>query len=230
MSIQSCNMHCSSEIAISEVGRKGIATVDTILNQERIFMTFQEDEVSLILKALTFSAEKHKNQRRKGAESLPYINHPIVVAQILWKVGGVREIPVIVAAILHDTVEDTETTLPEIEAHFGAEIRKLVEEVTDDKTLKKEERKLRQIEHAPHLSIGAKQIKLADKISNVNDVAFASPPDWPHQRKVEYLNWADKVVKGLQGCNEKMEKFYRTAMDRALERLGGEGLFGVLLR
>src|SRR5689334_21040807 len=126
-------------------------------------MTFEGKDISLILKALSFSAEKHKSQRRKGAEESPYINHPINVAQLLWEVGGVREIATIVAAILHDTVEDTETTPEEIEENFGQVVRKLVEEVSDDKSLPKAERKRLQIEHAPHLSLGAKQIKLADK-------------------------------------------------------------------
>src|SRR6266568_91129 len=137
-------------------------------------MTFKEDDISAILKALSFSAKKHRNQRRKGAEGSPYINHPIDVAETLWKVGGVRDISVIVAAILHDTVEDTETTLAEIEEHFGPVVCSLVQEVTDDKSLPKPERKRLQIEHAPHLSTGAKQIKLADKISNIHDVAFRS--------------------------------------------------------
>ncbi len=89
-------------------------------------MTFEEADISLILRALSFSARKHKNQRRKGAEGSPYINHPIDVAETLWKVGCVRDISVIVAAILHDTVEDTETTLAEIEEHFGPVVRSLV--------------------------------------------------------------------------------------------------------
>lgn len=185
-------------------------------------MTFEEDDISLILEALTFSAEKHKNQRRKGAAGSPYINHPINVAQILWKVGGVRDIAVIVAAVLHDTVEDTGTTLSELEEHFGQAVRKLVEEVTDDKSLPKHERKRLQIEHAPHLSIGAKQIKLADKISNIEDVAFAPPADWPHQRRMDYLTWADNVVSGLRGCNEQMEELYNTAMGRARAQLSAE--------
>jgi (p)ppGpp synthase/HD superfamily hydrolase len=192
-------------------------------------VTFEECDISLILKALTFSAEKHKNQRRKGPQASPYINHPINVAQILWKVGGVRDIAVIVSAILHDTVEDTETTPAELERHFGPTVRKLVEEVTDDKRLEKAERKRLQIEHARHLTTGAKQIKLADKISNIEDVAFAPPADWPQQRRMEYLEWADKVVEGLRGCNAQLEQFYNESMDRARERLKDEGLLGVLL-
>lgn len=185
-------------------------------------MTFQEQDISLLLKAVKFSAEKHKTQRRKGAEGSPYINHPIAVAEALWTVGGVRDISVIVAAILHDTVEDTKTTLPEVEAHFGPVVRSLVEEVTDDKSLLKPERKRLQIEHAPHLSNGAQQIKLADKISNINDVAFAPPAHWAHQRRVDYLAWADAVVAGFRGCNVKLENMFDTVMKTARQRLSEE--------
>jgi len=139
-------------------------------------MNFKEEDLSLLLKAVKFSADKHKTQRRKGAEGSPYINHPIDVAETLWKLGGVRDLSVIVAAILHDTVEDTDTTLSEIEEYFGPVVRSLVQEVTDDKTLPKPERKRLQIEHAPHLSTGAKRIKLADKISNIKDAGPSLVP------------------------------------------------------
>lgn len=129
----------------------------------------------------------------------------------------------IVAAILHDTVEDTETTLAEIEEHFGQVVRSFVQEVTDDKSLPKPERKRLQIEHAPHLSKGAQQIKLADKISNINDVAFAPPAHWPHQRRVDYLTWADNVVRGLRGCNEQMEELFDKAIGQARLQLANAG-------
>ncbi len=119
-------------------------------------MTFKEEDISQLLTAVRFSAEKHKAQRRKGSDSSPYINHPIAVAETLWTVGGVRDMSV-VAAILHDTVEDTETTFAEVEEHFGPVVRSLVEEVSDDKSLPKLERKRLQIEHAPHLSINRKR-------------------------------------------------------------------------
>ena len=144
------------------------------------------------------------------------------MAETLWKVGGVREISVIVAAILHDTVEDTDTTLSEIEEHFGPVVRSLVQEVTDDKSLPKPKRKRLQIEDAPHLSTGAKQIKLADKISNINDVAFAPPAHWPYQRRVDYLSWADSVVRGLRGCNEQMEELFDKTISQARSQLEDE--------
>jgi len=185
-------------------------------------MTFNEEEVSLLLKAVQFSAETHKTQRRKGAEGSPYVNHPIAVAETLWRVGGVRDLPVIIAAILHDTVEDTETTFADIEEHFGPIVRSLVQEVSDDKSLAKLERKLLQIEHAPHLTKGAQQIKLADKISNINDVAFVPPAHWPFERRVDYLAWAEKVVSGLRGCNPRMEELFDETMTRARMRLEAE--------
>ena len=185
-------------------------------------MNFKEEDLSLLLKAVKFSADKHKSQRRKGAEGSPYINHPIDVAETLWNVGEVREVSVIVAAILHDTVEDTNTTLLEIEENFGPVISSIVQEVTDDKTLPKPERKRLQIEHAPHLSAGAKQIKLADKISNISDVAFAPPAHWSHERRVDYLAWADSVVGGLRGCNKQMEELFDKTMSRARAQLDAE--------
>jgi guanosine-3',5'-bis(diphosphate) 3'-pyrophosphohydrolase len=140
----------------------------------------------------------------------------------LWRVGEVRDLSVIVAGLLHDTVEDTDTTPGEIEALFGDQIRALVEEVTDDKSLEKAERKRLQIEHAPYLSRGAKQIKLADKIANIYDVAFAPPPDWQIQRRIEYLSWADRVVAGLRGCNARLEENYDTVMKSARRKLDEE--------
>jgi guanosine-3',5'-bis(diphosphate) 3'-pyrophosphohydrolase len=183
---------------------------------------FKQEDISLLLKAVKFSAEKHKTQRRKGAEGSPYINHPIDVAEMLWNAGSVRDIHVIVAAILHDTVEDTRTTPAEIEEHFGPEVRSLVQEVTDDRSLPKPERKRLQIEHAPHLSVGAKQLKLADKISNIHDVAFAPPADWSYQRRVDYVTWADRVVNGLRGCNEGLEQLFDKTISRARSQLHGE--------
>ena len=185
-------------------------------------LTFAEEDISLILKAVKFSAERHKKQRRKGVDGSPYINHPIEVAETLWRIGGVRDVNVITAAILHDTVEDTETTPEEVGEHFGAKVRALVEEVTDDKQLPKPERKRLQVEHAPTLSTGAKQIKLADKIYNIDDVAFRPPNGWSLQRRSEYLAWADRVVMGLRGCNQQMEEHYDAVMRKARQNLEAE--------
>ena len=121
------------------------------------------------LKALSFAASKHRNQRRKDAVKTPYINHPIAVADILLSEAGVADEVVLMAALLHDTVEDTDTTLDELEQHFGRVVRDVVAEVTDDKSLPKAVRKQQQIEHAADLSDRARLVKLADKISNVRE-------------------------------------------------------------
>lgn len=181
---------------------------------------FDEHDVGRILEAARFSAEKHRDDRRKGDDESPYINHPLEVAETIWRVGGVRDLDTIVAAILHDTVEDTDATAEEIGERFGAAVRALVEEVTDDKELAKEERKRLQVEHAPHLSPGAKQIKIADKASNVRDVAHHPPAGWSHERKVRYLDWADEVVAGLRDASPRLAEHYDRVVREAREVLG----------
>jgi len=151
-------------------------------------MTISEDELKLLLQALAFSAHKHKDQRRKDVDSSPYINHPISLASILCNEGHVTDIDVICGALLHDTVEDTDTTAAELEDRFGPIIRDIVMDVTDDKTLDKPDRKRLQIEHAAHISEQAKLVKLADKISNLRDVAENPPPAWSLERRQGYFD------------------------------------------
>ena len=150
--------------------------------------------LAMVIKAAVFAAQRHCHQRRKGVDAAPYINHPLEVADILASLGGVQELPVLLAALLHDTVEDTATTLEELEAEFGRDVRLLVAEVTDDKRLPKAERKRLQVEHAPSMSQGARQIKIADKISNLRDLISNPPADWSAQRRREYVDWASQVV------------------------------------
>lgn len=178
-----------------------------------------------LLKALHFAANKHRDQRRKDVEASPYINHPIEVAELLALVGGVSDPVTLQGAVLHDTIEDTKTTPEELEEAFGREVRRVVEEVTDDKRLPKAERKRRQIEHAPHLSARAKQIKLADKISNVRAVTQSPPADWSLGRREEYLDWAGQVVSGLRGCNLSLEGYFDQVLEegRCLLRADDRG-------
>jgi len=177
--------------------------------------------VAMLLAALAFAARKHRDQRRKGAEASPYINHPIEVAEILARIGGVDDVTVLQAALLHDTVEDTQTLPDELEREFGTAVRKLVEEVTDDKTLPKAERKRLQIEHAPHLSSRAKLIKLADKICNVRDVTQSPPKDWENRRRAEYFDWAARVVLGCRGTNRDLEQYFDAVLRKARTVLSG---------
>lgn len=169
---------------------------------------FSEQDLGALLEAVAFAAVKHQDQRRKGHRHLPYINHPVRVAETLWSVGGVRDMTTLVAALLHDTLEDTETTAAEIELQFGPEVLGLVQEVTDDKSLPKAVRKQRQIEHAAHSSHRAKMIKLADKIYNVSDLTNEPPADWPKSRLVQYVDWSELVVAGLRGVSLPLETLY----------------------
>jgi guanosine-3',5'-bis(diphosphate) 3'-pyrophosphohydrolase len=159
-----------------------------------------------LLRALHFAADKHRDHRRLDPDASPYINHPIEVAETLARVGCVTDIEVLQAAILHDTIEDTDTTGDEIEAHFGPGVRGLVEEVSDDKNLAKDERKRLQIEHAPKISDRAKLVKLADKICNVRDVSHAAPTEWSLERRNEYLAWSRAVVDGCRGVSDALEQ------------------------
>jgi GTP diphosphokinase / guanosine-3',5'-bis(diphosphate) 3'-diphosphatase len=176
------------------------------------------NDLSTILKAASFAAKKHTHQKRKGADGEPYINHPLEVANLLANVGKVEDYNILIAGILHDTVEDTETTGEELTELFGAEVCGFVLEVTDDKSLPKQERKQKQIEHAPHLSRGAKQIKLADKISNIRDVTENPPHDWSKERRLEYVEWGEKVVAGLRGVNSELEKCFDETVSRARQK------------
>ena len=180
---------------------------------------FSEQDFDMFVRALRFATDKHQNQRRKGRSQLPYVNHPIRVTDILWRVGGVRNVPTLLGALLHDTLEDTDTTPDEIETLFGPEVLVLVQEVTDDKTLPKAMRKQLQIEHAPHLLEGARLIKLADKIDNVYDISHDPPESWPHERLVAYLDWAEAVVAGLRGVNAALEARFDVVLGEARELL-----------
>ena len=178
-------------------------------------MSDRRHPVTLLLEALHFSADKHRDQRRKDHGASPYINHPIEVATVLATVGGVTNIDTLVAAVLHDTIEDTQTTADGIEERFGPDVRKIVEELTDDKDLPKYERKRLQVTTAPRLSAHAKVIRIADKICNVRDVAQAPPAEWSLDRKRTYLDWTAYVVEGCRGVNKELDSYYDEVLDQA---------------
>lgn len=172
---------------------------------------------AVFIKAVAFAAEKHRNQRRKDADASPYINHPIALANVLANEAGVRDVAVLCAAILHDTIEDTETTAVELEEAFGTHITSIVLEVTDDKSLEKHVRKQHQIDHAPHSSPEAKLVKLADKICNLRDILASPPSDWSIERKVAYFDWAEQVVSGLRGTHTGLEAVFDSLRARHVE-------------
>lgn len=165
-----------------------------------------KNPIILLMKAAHFAAIKHTDQRRKGERQEPYFNHLSDVAQILAECTNGEDPILIAGGLLHDTLEDTETTYDELVAEFGAEIADLVQEVTDDTTLPKTERKRLQIENAPHKSPRAKMIKIADKISNIKSIKNSPPTNWTEERKEKYLDWAKKVVNGCRGSNSGLER------------------------
>jgi guanosine-3',5'-bis(diphosphate) 3'-pyrophosphohydrolase len=166
------------------------------------------DTLSELIKAIAFAAGKHRDQRRKDVCASPYINHPIQLVNVLCNEAGVTDVNVLCAAILHDTIEDTETTAEELTQHFGLQICTIVLEMSDDGNLCKTDRKNEQIKHAPGLSDEAKLVKLADKICNLRDVADNPPAGWGLQRRQEYFDWAKAVIDGLRGIHPGLESIF----------------------
>jgi GTP diphosphokinase / guanosine-3',5'-bis(diphosphate) 3'-diphosphatase len=169
-------------------------------------------ELVSVLDAAEFAARVHQNQRRKGRANRPYIGHCIEVASILASVGKVEDANVIIAGLLHDVVEDTDTTNEDLRTRFGDIVADLVAEVTDDRALKKKDRKQLQIEHAPSLSPGARLIKVADKISNVREIASDPPRKWGVGRQRKYFDWAESVVNAMGIVDPEM----RLVFDKTL--------------
>lgn len=170
-----------------------------------------------IFVALRFAAEKHKHHRRKGGRDIPYINHPIGVATLLATIGEVTDPDVLAAALLHDTVEDTDTTPEELERLFGPVIAGLVAEVTDDPDLTSAQRKATQEREAPFKSPNAKLIRLADKTCNIYDITHEPPPTWSDERRRAYFDWAERVVAGLRGVSAPLEAEFDLRLEHARE-------------
>ncbi len=171
----------------------------------------QPTPTARLMRAAVFAARVHAGHRRKGAAAEPYVNHVLEVAQILAEHGAPEE--AILAALLHDTVEDSDTdpdpiTHDRLVAEFGAEVAGLVAEATDDKSLPKEARKALQVRHAAGRSPAAKMLKLADKISNLRAITASPPAGWDHARRVEYVGWAGRVAAGLKGANLALDALF----------------------
>ncbi|MEZ5320106.1 MAG: HD domain-containing protein [Vicinamibacterales bacterium] len=169
--------------------------------------------------ALAFASRRHVGQLRKDGRT-PYVNHLIEVCDVLVRDGRVGQVDVLMAAALHDTVEDTATTFDEIAQAFGDDVAGLVREMTDDTTLPRTERRRRQVVHAPHLTDAAKLIKIADKISNIRDVVRAPAPDWSMDRRRDYLDWAERVVAGCRGVNAALDAAFDATLREGRTALG----------
>jgi guanosine-3',5'-bis(diphosphate) 3'-pyrophosphohydrolase len=175
----------------------------------------------LLLAAVEFAESRHRGQDRKGVDPPPYITHPIAVARLLADHGYAGETVALCAAILHDTVEDTDATIEELAERFGPQVASVVAEVTDDKGLPVEARKRAQIEHAPHMSREAKLVKLADKTANVRDLVARPPKGWSDDRRRAYVAWAATVVAGLDAPAGPLLAAFDAAVAEARRVLGG---------
>lgn len=170
--------------------------------------------LALVLKAAAFAAERHRRQRRKDLHATPYINHPLALASVLSVEAGVTDPEVLAAALLHDTLEDTETTASELREAFGERVAAIVDEVTDEPDIDDDLRRQRQVDRAGQLSLGARLVKLADNIANLRDVAERPPHAWGLTRKRDYFDWTARVVAGLRGTHPVLESLFDQAQSR----------------
>ena len=161
-------------------------------------------ETSRLLHAIRFAAEQHRDHRRKGKTAAPYINHPIAVAEQLARAGHEDNTDLLMAAVLHDVVEDTETEAEDLEALFGPKVTQFVMEVSDDKSLEAYERKKLVVRNIAEKSPEAQLIKLSDIVANVYDVIH-HPPNWDDQRKGWYFDWCENVVDKIRGTHKDLE-------------------------
>lgn len=167
-----------------------------------------------VVEAAHAAARWHTHQRRDGAAAEPYVNHLLEVASLVAEATGGEDPNLVIAALLHDAVEDQDVSPAFIAETWGEDVARLVMEVTDDKALDKAMRKRLQVESAPHKSERAKVLKLADKTANLRAIAASPPVDWSMQRRLEYLAWARDVAKALRGVNPGLEaEFDRAASD-----------------
>ncbi|MGJ4952951.1 HD domain-containing protein [Bradyrhizobium sp. HKCCYLS20291] len=162
----------------------------------------------LVSEAAELAARRHAGQKRKGRDEEPYINHLAEVANILSLGCNGEDAELVAAGWLHDVIEDTDTAVDELSERFGRRVAGMVEEVTDDMTLPKSERRAVQIIAAPGKSDDAKQIKIADKISNIR-ARIVFEPDLEQQLELmEYVGWAEQVVAGCRGVNARLDALF----------------------
>jgi (p)ppGpp synthase/HD superfamily hydrolase len=173
------------------------------------------NDLTRIMQAADEAARWHVDQRRKGQAAEPYINHLLEVACLVTTATEGREPDVVIAALLHDSVEDQGIAIEQIASAYGRKVADIVSEVTDDKSLPKAERKRLQVETAAHKSREARLIKLADKTSNVRAIANSPPPDWPVERRLDYVRWAGEVVARIRGTSPWLEQQFDEASKAA---------------
>jgi (p)ppGpp synthase/HD superfamily hydrolase len=178
-------------------------------------------DLVLLTRAADYAARQHIAQRRKGERAEPYINHLTEVAALLAEATAGDDVVLLMGGLLHDTLEDTDATYEDLLERFGPEVAALVAEVTDDKSLPKEERKRLQITKTPAKSRRAKLLKLADKTSNLRSLVQSPPAGWSRQRLADYVVWARDVVRSCRGLNPRLEAAFDAAQEEASRHFGG---------
>jgi (p)ppGpp synthase/HD superfamily hydrolase len=174
-----------------------------------------------IMQAADAAARWHVHQRRKGQAAEPYVNHLIEVASLIAAATEGQEPEAVIAALLHDAVEDQGVTVEQIASDYGSSVAGIVKDVTDDKSLPKTERKRLQVETAGHKSREARLIKLADKTSNLRAIASSPPAGWSVERRLEYVRWAREVVMRIRGTSPWLERQFDEAATRAEQSVTG---------
>lgn len=174
------------------------------------------EDVILLARALDFAARKHMDQRRKGLAEEPYVNHLAEVARLLAEATCGTDVNLVCAGLLHDTIEDQGVRRDDLAIAFNEDIAALVEEVTDDKSLEKQERKRLAIEKVGAMSARARLLKLADLTSNLRSLAASPPREWPPERRRAYFDWAREVAAGCRGLNSSLDGAFDEAWQRGV--------------
>jgi (p)ppGpp synthase/HD superfamily hydrolase len=170
-------------------------------------------QIEKLFEALEYASKLHKDQRRKGNGGSPYVNHLIEVASLLSRVAEVTDHEVIIAAILHDVLEDTEAREGDIFDRFGGTVLAYVKHVTDDKLLSLEKRRIAQLKSIENSSSQIQLIKLADHCSNIASL----PPSWDRARLESYISWSHSIAVHCYSASEELAKVYKKRYDSALE-------------
>ena len=153
---------------------------------------------------------RHAGQCRPNHSREPKINHIEEVAQLVKESGGNQD--EVAAAWLHDIIEDTNTTIEEIDELFGLEIAQLVDGLTDPpefSSLPLDVRKHQQAQRLLSKSKGVRRVKLCDQISNVHSVINDPPLDWDNQKCLAYIEGAKKITDVCYGVSDYLDALFK---------------------
>jgi (p)ppGpp synthase/HD superfamily hydrolase len=177
----------------------------TLLTFEEFIFSVEDSSLrQLIAEATLFAAKAHFGQTRNQNNQIPYIVHPLRVSYLLWNEGNINNAHLLVAALLHDVLEDTEVSRQEIFNKFGSSILTLVEELTDKPKPTAQEEAL----SALKMSKEAKTIKLADRTHNLRDLIDHPPKIWDFEKVSGFLNRSKILFENLRNTHPVLEKCY----------------------